>query len=146
LQVKPGWNIPLNAVLLTFTITTLLSLINIGSTVAFNAIGSLAVSALLGTYIISFTCLILRRVRGVPLPPRRWTLGRFGIFVNIGALLFLVWVWVFVFFPISIPVTLSTMNWNSLMFGGTMIFAIFYYLLVGRRTYTAPVDFVKRNL
>ena len=146
MQVKPGWNIPLNAVLLTFIITTLLSLINIGSTVAFNAIGSLAVSALLGTYIISITCLILRRIRGEPLPPRRWTLGRFGIFVNIGALLFLAVVWVFVFFPVSIPVTPSTMNWNAVMFGGTMIFAVFYYLLVGRWTYTAPVDFVKRGL
>jgi choline transport protein len=132
--------------LLTFIITTLLSLINIGSTVAFNAIGSLAVSALLGTYIISFTCLIFRRVRGAPLPPRRWSLGRYGIFVNIGALMFLLVVWVFVFFPVAIPVTPSSMNWNALMFGGTMIFAVIYYLLVGRRTYTAPVEFVKRDL
>jgi len=145
LQVKPGWNIPLNAVLITFLVTALLSLINIGSTVAFNAIGSLAVTALLGTYIISFSCLIMRRVRGEPLPPRRWTLGRSGIFVNVGAVLFLAVVWVFVFFPVSTPVTPSTMNWNIVMFGGTMIFAVFYYLLVGRRTYTAPVDLVKRS-
>jgi choline transport protein len=145
LQVKPGWNIPLNAVLLTFTITTLLSLINIGSAVAFNAIGSLAVSALLGTYIISFTCLILRRVSGQPLPSRRWSLGRFGIFVNIGAISFLLVFWVFVFFPVATPVTLSTMNWNVVMFGGTMIFAMIYYLLVGKSTYTAPVELVKRS-
>jgi choline transport protein len=131
--------------MLTFIITCLLSLINIGSSVAFNAIGSLAVTALLGTYIISFTCLIIRRVRGEPLPPRRWTLGRFGIFVNIGAVLFLLVVWVFVFFPVSIPVTPSTMNWNVVMFGGTMIFAIVYYLAVGRKTYTSPVELVKRK-
>jgi choline transport protein len=130
---------------LTFIITCLLSLINIGSTVAFNAIGSLAVSALLGTYIISFSCLIFRRIQGEPLPPRRWTLGRFGIFVNIGAVLFLLVVWVFVFFPVAIPVTPSTMNWNAVMFGGTMIFAVFYYLLFGRKTYTSPVELVKRN-
>jgi choline transport protein len=146
LKVKPGWNIPLNAVLITFVITALLSLINIGSTVAFNAIGSLAVSALLGTYIISFTCLILRRMRSEPLPPRRWTLGRFGIFVNIGAVMFLLVVWIFVFFPIATPVIPSTMNWNAVMFGGTMLFAVFYYLVVGRLTYTAPVGFVKRSL
>jgi amino acid transporter len=145
LQIQPGWNIPLNAVVLTFIITCLLSLINIGSTVAFNAIGSLAVSALLGTYIISFTCLIIRRIRGGPLPPRRWTLGRFGIFINIGAVMFLLVVWVFVFFPVAIPVTLSTMNWNAVMFGGTMIFAIVYYLFVGKKTYTSPVELVKRS-
>jgi choline transport protein len=123
-----------------------LSLINIGSTVAFNAIGSLAVSAILGTYIISFTVLILRRLRGGPLPSRRWTLGRYGIFINIGAVLFLLVVWVFVFFPTQTPVTPSTMNWNVVMFGGTMIFAIVYYAIVGRKTYTPPVELVKRNL
>jgi choline transport protein len=136
----------LNAVLITFTITSLLSLINIGSTVAFNAIGSLAVSAILGTYIISFTVLILRRLRKEPLPARRWTLGRYGIFVNIGAVIFLLVVWVFIFFPLQTPVTPSTMNWNIVMFGGTMIFAMVYYIFIGRKTYTPPVELVKRQL
>jgi choline transport protein len=136
----------LNSVLITFTITCLLSLINIGSTVAFNAIGSLAVSAILGTYIISFTVLILRRLRKEPLPARRWTLGRYGIFVNIGAVIFLLVVWVFIFFPLQTPVTPSTMNWNIVMFGGTMIFAMVYYIFVGRKTYTPPVELVKRQL
>jgi choline transport protein len=144
-QVKPGWNIPLNAVIITFIITCLLSLINIGSTVAFNAIGSLAVSALLATYIISFSCLIIRRLSSTPLPNRRWSLGKFGIFINIGAVLFLLVVWVFVFFPLTTPVTASTMNWNVVMFMGTMVFAVVYYLVQGRKTYTAPVDMVKRS-
>jgi len=143
--VKPGWNIPLNAVLLTFVITCLLSLINIGSTAAFNAIGSLAVSALLATYMISFVCLIIRRVSGEPLPLRRWSLGRSGIFINIGAVLFLMVVWVFIFFPVAIPVTPQTMNWNVVMFVGTMGFAIVYYLIVGRKTYQSPVDLVRRQ-
>lgn len=145
-HVKPGWNIPLNAVLLTFLITTLLSLINIGSTVAFNAIGSLAVSAILGTYIISFVCLIIRRFSSEPLPSRRWSLGKAGLFVNIGAVCFLLVVWVFVFFPIQKAVTPSTMNWNVVIFCGTMIFAVVYYFVVGKKQYTAPVDLVKRQL
>lgn len=144
MQVKPGWNIPLNAVLITFVITCLLSLINIGSTVAFNAIGSLAVSALLATYIISFSCLIFRRLNG-GLPSRRWTLGRFGLAINVGAVAFLLVVWVFIFFPVSTPVTASTMNWNVVMFCGTMLFAVVYYLFVGRHSYTPPVNLVKRN-
>ncbi|KAK0113953.1 hypothetical protein ONS96_014802 [Cadophora gregata f. sp. sojae] len=138
--------IPLNAVLLTFAITTVLSLINIESTVAFNAIGSLAVSAILGTYIISFVCLILRRLRKDPMPPRRWSLGSAGIFINIGAVCFLLLVWVFVFFPIESKVTVEMMNWNVVMFFGTMIFAVAYYLIIGKKKYTAPVDLVKRDL
>ena len=144
MQGKPGWNIPLSSVILTFVITTLLSLINIGSTVAFNAIGSLAVSALLGTYIISFTCLVLRRLRG-PLPPRRWSLGAAGMFVNIGAICFLLIVWTFIFFPVEAVVVPSTMNWNVLIFCSTMIFAVVFYFLRGKKTYTAPVNLVRRG-
>ena len=143
-QVKPGWNIPLNAVLMTFTITVLLSLINIGSTVAFNAIGSLAITALLASYGISISCIIFRRMSRDPLPPARWSLGKAGIWVNGAAVAWLVTVWVFLFFPIAIPVTLSTMNWNALIFGTSMIFAMVYYVVIGHKTYTPPVMFVKR--
>ncbi|MCJ1396698.1 hypothetical protein MMC18_009590 [Xylographa bjoerkii] len=143
--VKPGWNIPLNAVMITLLVTVLLSLINIGSSVAFNAIGSLAVTALLGSYIISISTLILRRARNLPLPARRWTLGRAGIFINIGAVAFLLVIWVFTLFPIAIPVTATTMNWNCLMFGSAMIFAVLYYAVWGRKTYVAPVLLVKRD-
>ena len=59
--------------------------------------------------------------------------------------MFLLIVWVFIFFPVAIPVTPTTMNWNVVMFGGTMIFAVVYYLFFGKKTYTAPVDLVKRN-
>ena len=94
---------------------------------------------------ISFSCLILRRLRGPPLPQRRWSLGRFGLTINIGAVVFLFVVWIFIFFPLEAEVTLETMNWNSLMFGSTMIFAGVYYVAWGRRFYTSPVDLVKRN-
>jgi choline transport protein len=144
-HVKPGWNIPLNAVLLTFTITSLLSLINIGSSVAFNAIGSLAVSALLGTYLISFTFLILRRVRGPALPSSRWSLGRYGLAINVGAVLYLSIVWVFVFFPQSKDVTLNTMNWNVVIFVGTMLFSVVYYFAYGHKRYMSPVALVRRE-
>ena len=75
-HIKPGWNIPLNSVMLTFVITCLLALINIGSTAAFNAIGSAALVSILSTYFISISVLIYRRFQG-PLPARRWSLGRY---------------------------------------------------------------------
>jgi amino acid transporter len=145
-QVRPGWNIPLNAVLLTFVFTTLLSLINIGSTVAFNAICSMATNALLSTYIISITCLLIRRHRGPALPTRRWSLGAFGMPINLAALLFLIWIWVFCFFPQSTPVTAETMNWNIVINAGIMILAVMYYFVKGRHVYIPPVALVKRDL
>ncbi|KAK4894870.1 hypothetical protein LTR27_006992 [Elasticomyces elasticus] len=142
-HVKPGWNIPLNAVLVTFCCTALLSLINIGSTAAFNAISSMGTNALLTTYIISIGCVVIRRIRGQPLPSRRWSLGRAGLAINMIALAFLMCIWIFLFFPQTTPPGLSTMNWNVLINGGVMIVAIGYYMVYGRREYTGPVALVK---
>jgi amino acid transporter len=71
-QVQPGWNIPLRAVFLSFIIASLMSLINIGSAVALNAINSLTISALLSSYMITIGCLLARRLRGEKLPFGRW--------------------------------------------------------------------------
>ncbi|MCJ1322631.1 hypothetical protein MMC15_007980 [Xylographa vitiligo] len=144
--VKPGWNIPLNAVLISLAFTVLLSLINIGSTVAFNAIAALAVAALTSSYQISLACLIAKRLRGDTLPARRWSLGRYGIYVNCVALGFLFVVWFFSFWPESAVVTPVTMNWNVVMYGGVVIFATVYYVLIGRHYYNGPVALLKREL
>jgi amino acid transporter len=145
-HVKPGWNIPLNSVLITFTITCLLSLINIGSTVAFNAIGSAALVSILSTYFLSISILVYRRFQG-PLPPRRWSMGKAGLFVNLGALAWLLTVWVFCFFPLATGelLTLETMNWNCVIYGGLIIIGMVYWLIWGRKIYTPPVIHVARN-
>jgi amino acid transporter len=100
-------------------------------------------NALLTTYIISITCVVIRRLRGQPLPERRWSLGRAGLYVNVTALAFLICIWVFLFFPVATPVTLSTMNWNVLINGGVTVLALAYYILHGKRVYTGPVALVK---
>ncbi|KAL2432618.1 hypothetical protein ABEF95_014048 [Exophiala dermatitidis] len=148
--VRPrwGWNIPLNAVCLTFLFTTLLSLMNIGSTVAFNAICSMATNAMISTYIIAILCLVLRRLRNpAAIPPRRWSLGKFGLPINMAALLCLTWIWVFCFFPQTMLVTAKTMNWNIVIIAGIMVLAVGYYFVGGgREKYVAPVVLVKRNV
>ena len=37
------------------------------------------------------------------------------------------------------------MNWASAMYGGVMLFAIFYYAVWGRHVYEGPVMLVKRD-
>lgn len=70
--------------LLTCTITCLLSLINLGSTVAFNAIISLQLMALMATYSISIGCIWYQRTinKSEHLPVARWSLGRWGPWIN----------------------------------------------------------------
>ena len=144
-QVSPGWNIPLQAVCVSLLVSSLLACINLGSYVALNAINSLGGVSILTSYYITIGCLIYRRVRGPPLPPRRWSLGKYGLAINIAALMFLTPLWFFAFWPLATPVTAESMNWSSTMFGGTIIVALVYYVAKARHVYTGPVVQVKRE-
>jgi len=143
--VPPGWNIPLRAVCLSFFISSLLACINLGSSTALNAINSLGGVSILGSYFITIGCLIHRRLFGAPLPPRRWSLGKFGLAINIASLCYLAPVWFFAFWPLVTPVTAISMNWSSTMFGGVISFALVYYYFRARHQYTGPVVLVKRE-
>lgn len=145
-KVKPGWAIPLNSILVCFIVTCLLSLINIGSTVAFNAIVSLGAAALFSTYAISISCILIKRWRGEPLQPRRWSLGRWGAPVNVAALMFLILFYLFSFWPLFTPTEPTTMNWSVAIYGAVVIFAIFYYHTHGKFVYDGPVVLVKRDI
>lgn len=103
-HVTPGWNIPLRAVCVSVVISSLLSLINIGSYVALNAINSLGVVSLLFSYFVTILCLVYRRLRGAPLPPRRWSLGKYGLVINIVSLCFVAPLLFFAFWPVATPV------------------------------------------
>jgi len=144
-QVYHGWDIPLNAIFMSFIVTAILSLINLGSTVAIQAVASLSASMLLTSYMVSISTLLLRRYTGPNLPTRRWSLGRWGAVVNIVALCFLSVFWIFSFFPPTAVVTTTTMNWNSLMFAIIVVVALVYYLLKARHEYVGPVMLVKRD-
>jgi amino acid transporter len=89
--VDKKFDIPVNAILLTFAFTCCMSLINLGSKVAFEVMLSLATVALMSTYLMSIGCVLLKRLRGEELPPARWSLGRYGLAVNAVALLYTSW-------------------------------------------------------
>ncbi|KAF7156356.1 hypothetical protein CNMCM6106_009623 [Aspergillus hiratsukae] len=111
-KINPTFTVPLNALCVSLVIVSLLSLINIGSSVAFNAIMSLGTAALLSSYIISITCVRIRRWRKQPLPPARWSMGRFTPFVDTVSILVLLVIWVYSFFPLTKHVNPTTMNWS----------------------------------
>ncbi|KAM5430971.1 hypothetical protein McanCB49686_001786 [Microsporum canis] len=94
-----GWDIPLNAIIFTVIVSSLLSLINIGSTIAFNQITSLGLCALLSSYIVSISCMALKRIRGEALLPSHFRMGALGLPINLLSLAFLVLAYVFCFFP-----------------------------------------------
>lgn len=130
---------------MTLTFVFLLSLINLGSTVAFTQVASLGVASMVTTYFISISCVTLKRVRGEPLLPSKFNLGKWGLFINVTALLFLLFLWVFCFFPVNPHPTVVDMNWASLGYGGILIFAVIYYFLRGRHVYVGPVEYVRKG-
>ena len=145
--VRPGWDIPLNAVMLSFTITCLLSLINLGSSVTFNAILSIGVVALLTSYMTSIGCILLKRIRGEELLPRRWSLGvPLGWASNIIGLVYVILAYIFAFFPLGNHPTLQTMNWASAVYGGVAIVAAVYYAVWARHKYVPPVAKLAKDM
>ncbi len=125
--------------------TTLLALINIGSTAALNAVLSLFVGGTLSSYILCIGCVLIKRIRKEPLPARRWTLGRWGMAINIISLLFLFPIYVITFFPAATPVVPETMNWACVIYSSIVIFATLYYIVHGRKVYVPPVAHVSRG-
>ena len=142
-QIQKSKSIPLNAIIVSLVLAFLVSLINLGSNVALNAINSVTISALLSSYILTIGCLLYRRLSGQPLPARRWSLGRAGMAINIASLIFLLPLFVFAFFPLAVDPAPADMNWGILMFGGLILSATVYYVFLGRKQYVAPVTLVK---
>jgi amino acid transporter len=145
--VRPGWDIPVNAVCVSFCITSLLSLINLGSANAFNAILSIGVVALLTSYLASMSCILIKRIRGEELLPRRWSLGKnFGIVCNSIGLAYIGLAFIFAFFPLSNTPNASAMNWASAVYGGVGLLAAGWYVISARHTYIPPVSRLMKDL
>lgn len=143
--VPPGWAVPMNAIVVSFVVSCLLSIINIGSTIALNNITSLSLSSILASYIISIGLVFWRRLTNRELLPSKFVLSKpVALALNAYALAFLSVVFVFTFFPGSPSPTPAVMNWAILIFGSVMLFAGVYYVVAARHKYDGPVEYVRR--
>ncbi|KAL4749891.1 hypothetical protein BDW72DRAFT_177338 [Aspergillus terricola var. indicus] len=166
-RAVPGWRIwskvsPINclptySILLTMSVTCLLGLINIGSSVALNAVVSMAVSGLYLSYLTVGSLLLWRRCTGaisqfqsgedgvVNVPGAKLVWGPFhipgiwGTVVNTYAVIFMVIVVFFSFWPSQMEVDKTTMNFSVVGTVGTIILAMAYYVLRARKVYQGPV-------
>lgn len=141
--------VPQNAVFITCAITILLSLINLGSSIAFNAIISLQLLALMATYCISIGCVLYQRVvnKSRHLPPRQFDLGIHGTWLNAVAFVYSFFIMFWVPWPPArqSPFDAKTFNWSIIMFGGVSLVSLGYYCLHGRRSFAGPVTLVRSS-
>lgn len=145
--VRPGWDVPVNAIFVSWLVSCLLSLINIGSPVAFSSISSLSISGIIASYIVSIGCMARKRILNEPVLPSKFSLGRWkGLAFNLASLLYLGVFFVLSFFPTSPHPNAAGMNWTILLFGAVVIFALVHYVVAARRVYDGPVEYVRKGM
>jgi choline transport protein len=139
-HISPVNRCPTNAIILLFVCVSLLSLINIGSTTAFNALISLTTLGFYFSYAIPTVMFAIRRYSvSNPIRFGPWTMGRIGLAVNILAICFCIFLIIFLPFPPYLPVTGTNMNYASPVFAAVMIFATLNYIVRARKKFTGPI-------
>ncbi|KAK5685706.1 hypothetical protein LTR17_027003 [Elasticomyces elasticus] len=137
----------LNAVVFTLVFSSLLSLIIVGSSVAFNVFLSFGSAGIMTSYVVIIACLgFYRHFDGNMFPPTKFSLGKAGLFVNTLAFSYLLVALTFTFFP-SVPKPRpAEMNWASLMYGFVLLFALVWYLVRAKTDYDGPVEYVRKDV
>ena len=140
-QIHERSHLPLVSIFITVVINSLLALINIGSEAAFVAFTSLTVAAFYASYFIAASVMLYKRLTE-DTTKLRWgpfRLGYLGIPISIFSLCYTAVAFVWQMFPQATPTDPEDMNYASLMFGATLLFAMGYWFIYARRVYTGPV-------
>ncbi|KAM0714581.1 hypothetical protein Q7P37_009877 [Cladosporium fusiforme] len=145
-KVSPTKETPVRAIMFTLAITAVLSLFNIGSTVALSTLVSLSLTGLVTSYTLTILSILSYRIRGGRLPASRFNLGRkFGFVCNTIALMFLSVVLVMVFFPTSPHPQPADMNWSVVMYGFVTVVLLVFYFRHAKDFYDGPVKTVMQQ-
>ncbi|KAL2835863.1 amino acid/polyamine transporter I [Aspergillus pseudoustus] len=138
-RVDPTYKIPLRALFLVASCIFALSFIQIGSTAAFNAILSLSTLGLYISYLIPLSLLVLKRFTAPQdIPQGTFTLGKWGLPMNLLAILFATYFAIFLPFPATLPVTAENMNYAGPVLGFVMLFACGDWVIRGRHKWEGP--------
>ncbi|KAL2062997.1 hypothetical protein VTL71DRAFT_6069 [Oculimacula yallundae] len=150
-RVHESTALPLYSILVCAATSLLLSLINIGSTAAFNAIVSLTTASFSTSYSIPIALILHKRLRNDPVKDNLhwgpWKMGPVvGPVVNILALAFSAIATFFSFWPSNSVVTPQSMNWSALIWSSVIIFSMVFYVIRGKHNYKWPiVDTIRQN-
>lgn len=147
----------MNSILVTVAISTLLALINLGSSLAMNDIVSMCVSGIYLSYLMVAILLFIRRISGdisrsndhedeiINVPGAKLVWGPFhcpgiiGTVINGFAVIYITIVVFFSFWPSLMDPTVKEMNWSILAIGATTLLAMLYYVARARHVYSGPV-------
>ncbi|KAA8642288.1 hypothetical protein EYZ11_012960 [Aspergillus tanneri] len=130
-KVNPRLGAPFNAQLCVAVIVALLGCIYLGSTTAFNAMMSSAVTINNIAYLIPILTNVILGRKTMHRGP--FFLGpAAGMAVNIVTIAWLVFAIVFFSFPFYMPVTASNMNYTCACVGGFILIELMWWLVAGK--------------
>lgn len=130
------FGIPLWGLVLSTVVDCLLGLIYFGSTAAFNSFTGVATICLSSGYGLPILVSVLRGRKMVK--HSTFSLGKFGLPINILCLAWIALAIVLFCMPVSLPVTASSMNYASVVFMGFAAISLGWYAIRGRKTFTGP--------
>lgn len=75
-----------------------------------------------------------------------FTLGKYGLAINIVSILFLLLAYIMIFFPPTTNPIPSGMNWSVVIYVGVLSISLIYFFFKGRHVYVGPVEYVKKDI
>jgi hypothetical protein len=79
--------------------------------------------------------IVILKLKGSPLNYGVFKLGRWGILINLFAILYTLYVTVWVCFPVVLPVTAATMNYALPLWIAVFLFALGRWFLGGNKKF-----------
>ena len=135
-KVDKRFDIPLGGLVLSTVIDCLVGLIYFGSTAAFNSFTGVATICLSTSYGLPILVSVLRGRKLVK--NSTFSLGKFGLVINIITLCWIVLAIVLFCMPVALPVTASSMNYASVVLAGFATISILWYFVHGRKEFHGP--------
>ncbi|KAJ5605298.1 Amino acid/polyamine transporter I [Penicillium lagena] len=135
--INKRFDIPLNALALSMVIEIALGLIYFGSTAAYNAFSGVGVIFLTTSYACPIAVSLLFRQRE-DIKHGSFNFGIFGAIANVFAIAWSLLAIPLFCMPSTIPVSLQSMNYASVVFAGFVMIAAVWYGIWGYHNYRGP--------
>ncbi|KAI8149992.1 amino acid/polyamine transporter I [Fennellomyces sp. T-0311] len=128
---------PLRILTINCLVCIIFMLPSLGSEAYWGAMMSTTVICMNTAYLIPFACRLIWHRNDMPKGP--FNLGKFSVPITILAVLWIIFFGIILCIPTINPVSPETMNWASLMIGGIIILALFFWVIGGRNYYKGPM-------
>ncbi|KAJ5373919.1 Amino acid/polyamine transporter I [Penicillium concentricum] len=134
-RVHSRFEVPVNALLLSWVSISALALIYIGNETAFYGLASGVTVVMIFSYAMPIFLRLIYGFKHSNLQPGPFTLGAWGLPINIFAACWCTYLIIFMCLPTLMPVTKENMNYAVLIFGASLLVAAGTWWVYGRRVY-----------